>query len=708
MPSSTPNTSAPDTSPPTTEENANNLELNASQQMITEEAQTFDPITYKELSPSTASAERSPGLSYAEVAARPPSPTGAYIRYSPAKDSPALLQPTQDANIDEDVVIEQVPARNRPVIEAGWSVVANKKKYSRIKSRRDPIGTYPLSPNARSDIAQPSDDSIIDPRKRRRLADDNGSEGLSPVENRKQNVLPMEAVARDVFSTPTRATSSKHVRERETKGALDIDVAMASDNKPFSSLMHLPHDYASTASSSQRRSSNPVPRWIHAESDDEDVSQILHDLVPLFPLPPSSIPSGTPQTPLRKNHRSSASKKASPTLRSHWSDLSEDEDIPDVAPPQPSKDQTPPEIEMSNESQPDSPPSSSKRRRRNNRSHDRRRRSPKAAGKARAHARIESSSSDGSEESVLPFDVENLDQDVVIASLELCQRVQGDSSNFRSKGMAPEQIYAWDNIDVTEPTLAIQILNHGTEEPGTGQRISLMNHNFAHFLRILTIAIVPGYSLIGFHGMNTEPFWYLGRGLSISVIIALVKLRYLNTSSLTMYFDFWHDTNPHLCAAFRLIHRFGAQTKAEYDELVRREILNSETLYGEVFDILTRDIDRDGMWRGYSRIDALTEILDSVDVNVVQYRTAANTTESVAVFHIKPPTADRRDWTRFCNILRVHGFGSNATGHPEPYQVDRLAPESTPTTADADASAAAADAAPATTRPAQRPRTRKR
>ncbi|TFY52922.1 hypothetical protein EVJ58_g9739 [Rhodofomes roseus] len=444
-------------------------------------------------------------------------------------------------------------------------------------------------------------------------------------------------------------------RELEVISPLDLDFTMASDLGP----PDFPPYNLSTTHAVRPRNAQSIVSSSYSDDAEESQIEVLRELLPLFPLPPSSIPIYTPKTPSPLNARNSHAATPTGPPRHHWVDADSDEESPYDSPSTSRKMASSPEVVMVEDTPPPRPakPTSSSRRRQGKTN-----RAKAAAEKVNAP----SSSDSDHDNTGLPFDADSLDADIVLATEGSWRRVQGDPSVFHSKGMAPIQRSAWNEIDDNEPVLAIQIPNHGAKEPGTGERVASMSNFLRHRLRIPHHSITSSYSVTGFHGMNTEPFWYLVQGLSIYVILELVRLGYLNSPDLTLYFDFWRDYNPHLCATFRLIHRFGAQTKAEYEEVIRREFIDSD-LYDKIFDILTRDIDRDGMWRNVTRVDALTQIIDSVEVDVFPYRTSGATSESVAVVYIKPPTADRRDWLNFCSIIRGHDFGSSATGSPEIY-----------------------------------------
>ncbi|KAH9831462.1 uncharacterized protein C8Q71DRAFT_726939 [Rhodofomes roseus] len=385
-----------------------------------------------------------------------------------------------------------------------------------------------------------------------------------------------------------------------------------------------------------------------------------------FPIPPSSSPlNALPQTPPpHQRGRSSRSQhtgatQAAPVKGNLWAYDSDDA----LASPAPRSHKS---SRLSDILMPDASPArptSSQSRRRRPKKRANRRRLSNLARKARGASSSASASPTSSDDERIPFDAENLDPDVTVPPRSLWRKPQGDRPDWKARGMATTQKEAWDEIDETQAVVAIQIPNHGTEEPGLDERIAAMTNAFVRDLRIPNVAFIPAYSLEGFHGPNKEPHWYLARGMSLLICIALVRMGWLNSSTVTLNFDFWRDTNPLLCGMWRLIHRFGAQSKDEYLKLVRRELLSSE-LYCVMMHVIAKDVARGGFWEGFSPDEALNMILNSVDVDIIPARTVGNAVEPVAVLHVTPPTADRKDWLRFCDMLRKHGFGSSETGHP--------------------------------------------
>ncbi|TFY51745.1 hypothetical protein EVJ58_g10403 [Rhodofomes roseus] len=420
------------------------------------------------------------------------------------------------------------------------------------------------------------------------------------------------------------------------------------DSDVVESLLAIP-DYSSPHTplhvpASGRRHSGRAARASIDTSDDDDQSDI-GDLLPLFPLPPSSIPTSSPRTPAPHRHQRQATPIA-PARGHRWSVVSTSSIDDDGSWRSSQRTPSIQEVEMADATRPDTPiptSSSHSRRRIRRRLLRRERREHRAASVA---STSQTSADDGPDEPPITFDVDALDPDYVAPLSRSWRRVQGDSASWRGRGMAAAQRESWNELDDTESVLAVQIPFHGTEEPGVSMRIELMLEVFRRVLLIPGAFILPGYSVAGFHGMNTEPFWYLARGIPLPTIVALVGLGWLNSTPITLNFDFWRDSNPHLCGMFRFIYRFGAQTKAEYENLVRRALLESD-LFDTTYDVLTRDISRGGMWRGSTRIDALNAILDSIDVDIIHCRVSANTTEPVAVIYVMPPTSDRRDWLRF-------------------------------------------------------------
>ncbi|TFY58073.1 hypothetical protein EVJ58_g6634 [Rhodofomes roseus] len=618
------------------------------------------PTTYRELSSASPPARRTPGLSYATMAARSLSPAGSLETLSLAHETTANAPPLPM----EHATQAKEPAPSVADAEGEWHVVNNKKKAKRfVKKGKAREVASPRRSNASrfsdSGEQETSDASVHkEPRKRRRTADDDGSHELPAVEARKQNV-PLISPSLKPRPVAVRTPVPQSSPSKQGKGAprdrppnplasnlagssrsvYDIDFAMISDSDPIESLLFRRSDFADTPPATPGRHAGASSR-VNDQLDD------ISHLIPLSLLPPSSVPPNSPRTP--KAPRSTRSRNATPKPkpRHHWSDSSDDRSqVDDASPAAPHHPPSPPEVAMADAAPPPRPSPSQAPSHRHN--HERGKR-PMATN---AHAR-ESSAEQSDDEPELPFDVDSLDPDAVIPPPGSFRSIQGDNAEKKHKGMAPVQKDSWDDLDEEGPSLAIMIANHGTEEPGIGEREQMIINLFHHLLRVVGITVLSAYSLTGFHGMNLEPFWYFGRGIPLRVIITLVKLGWLNTSSITLHFDFWRDTNPHLCAMFRLVHRFGAQSKAEFEEVVRRELVESD-LYDTLYDVVIRDIERGGVWSSYTRVDALNAIVDSVDVEVLACRVTQTTMESVAMIYINPPTADHRDWLRFC-IRTVH------------------------------------------------------
>ncbi|TFY62964.1 hypothetical protein EVJ58_g3519 [Rhodofomes roseus] len=619
------------------------------------------PTTYRALSSSSPPARRSPGLSYATVVARSLSPAGTLETLSLTQEPASYEPPTPTRAVTQT----QAPAPSATDTGGVWHVVNNSKKAKRFnkkgKAREVASPRSDASRVSESGDQELSDTSVRkEPRKRRRTADDDGSNELPAVVSPTRIPAPQFSPTKHTRGAPRSRTSNTPANNVAggSGSAYDIDFAMVSDSDPIESLLFRRSDFVDSSPMTQGRHAGAPSRV------DDQLDDISH-LIPLFPLPSSSIPPSTPRTP--KAPRATRSRTATPKAkpRHHWSDSSDDlSQAPDDPPAlQRRSPSSPPEVAMADASPPSrsaSRASSSSHRGRQGRG--RGRHSMAAVDESR-----QSSVERLAAEPELPFDVDTLDPDVIIPLPGSFRGVQGDDAEKKHKGMAPVQKHSWDDLDEEEPTLAMMIANHGTEEPGIGEREQMIINLFRLLLRVLGISVLSAYSLTGFHGMNTEPFWYLGRGIPLRVIIALVKLGWLNTSSITLHFDFWRDTNPHLCAMFRLVHRFGAQSKAEYEDVVRRELVESD-LYDTLYDVVTRDMERGGVWSNYIRVDALNAIVDSVDVEVLPCKVSQTTWESIAMIYLVPPTTDPRDWLRFCTLLRKHGFGSDAAGHPDAFK----------------------------------------
>ncbi|KAH9831842.1 uncharacterized protein C8Q71DRAFT_861513 [Rhodofomes roseus] len=275
-----------------------------------------------------------------------------------------------------------------------------------------------------------------------------------------------------------------------------------------------------------------------------------------------------------------------------------------------------------------------------------------------------------------PYDIIMQDPDIVVPPAGSFRRVQGDRVDWKKRNMDMEQIEAWKEICMDRPTVAVQVGELGTEAPGVNERIDDIGSILFRLSQTPGILVTPAHPPKPIQAQalpitrnappkptNKDPVWYLVDGLSEKWCAALIRAAWLSTVKLSLNFEAWTHEIPNLCAAFRLIYRFRANNKDEYDVIVRRELLDSD-LNKVVVDILLKDIARGGRWRRYTRDDAFGEILDSVDVDIVHCNVTPHLSEPVAFLHISSPTSDWQDWLVFCDAIRKHGFGSTATGHP--------------------------------------------
>ncbi|TFY64065.1 hypothetical protein EVJ58_g2866 [Rhodofomes roseus] len=619
------------------------------------------PTTYRSLSTASPPATRVSGMSYASVAARPPSPTAilsqtvAFVINTPTAPPST---PETSAEIATEPAHRQVHVQSDP--DAGWHVVSHKGKST-----------------ARQNAARRAPSSPKNPGRKRRRAENNvGNDGEASVAVRHQDadsVLQTAIPSESSSNAPSSSGQSRGNNLTSTStsplaagpsNVLDSNDAMTSEleaerllgSRSGGSLSSLPDTPSRTAGPSRSAYTGSFKRMSVSSPADPHLG--FTTLPALFPLPSSSILSDSPQTPTcpRRSNARDTSPVDSPVQQ--WDESSDDEPIHSPTPQ--NSPLSPPEVAMEVSPEPPTPipsPNHHHRNRHRHRSHGR------CSAAASSSTRLPTPSPSPSLEPAIPFDVESLDPDVAVPPTNSWCRVQGDSHLHKSRGMAPDQRVAWDRLDNSEPVIIIQIPLHGTEELGASIRITILFNVFVQILHLLGASFLPGYSDAGFHGMNKEPYWYLVHGLPINVCIELVRMGWLSSSPATINFDFWRDHNPHLCAVFRLIHRFGAQTKAEYEEVIRREFIDS-SLYNSLYDTVSRDINRGGMWEGLSHLVAIEEILASVDVGVIHCRVAPDIIEPVAIIYLTPPTADEHDWTRFWNSIKDHTFGSSATSNP--------------------------------------------
>ncbi|KAH9830780.1 uncharacterized protein C8Q71DRAFT_727255 [Rhodofomes roseus] len=649
---------------------------------------------------SPPSSERR-SLSYAEMAANPPTPSDGQRATMVTKPRSPTLPVSPHLTTLNDA---EFPAAAREVEQSGgeWHVVANKKKslrqmkFRKLKNKaQQPTKKTPdvgsntittaTSEAATTDAAAhaatleaavhaampnaTSEASSSEPRKRRRTATDLDDDDGPRMSDRQQDPATSSTNAQAKTNEPWQSNRSpvgaNTADERDIAEAMNIDFAVATESSSDESTPRRSRkgkgEARTAAPLAKAPSYSPSISVLHGREETNGHMQFVYQGEEfLFPRPPSSSPIAMPVTPSpSRGRRSHTATPSRPAKGRRWADESDDEFTSPIPPSQTSSRQS--DVSMFDTPLP--APQGSSRNRRRCKQRANRRRLSRLAQTARGASSSASASLASSDDEEVPFDVDSLDHDATVPPRSLWRKPQGDRPDWKARGMAPTQKDAWDVIDDTEPVVAVQIPNHGTEEPGLEERIAAITNAFARILHLPNVAIIPAYSIEGFHGPNKEPNWYLARGLNLLVCIALVRMGWLNSSFITLNFDFWRDSNPLLCGMWRLIHRFGAQSKEEYRRLIHRELLGPE-LYGIISVALTRDVARGGYWESHSHDEAFTKLLDSVDVDLIPARTVGNMTEMVVVLHIKPPTAHRKDWLRFCDALRKHGFGSQETGHP--------------------------------------------
>ncbi|KAH9841867.1 uncharacterized protein C8Q71DRAFT_720937 [Rhodofomes roseus] len=535
------------------------------------------PTTVRAMTSSSQSPRLSPGLSYASAVAGSPTQAKANGNHTvptgPASPSPPAPVATETNVRGRDVR----PATESVDQQTGWTVVSHKKGKAKATAGR--LGTNTQRPSVihrtvLEDQPMETDESGSASRKRRRVEEDLGNEDSPSIQTRKQNVRaqtstpaasplpasnsgPSEPSLRTNNHAHTNEPSTSQSRDSNADSTSDLNFTVIPDSDVVEALLAPPSNESPQTprrdSTSGRRHSGLRMRASIDTSDDDDDLSYLGDILLLFPLPPSSLPSSTPRTPVSRRTQRPATPFAPPRGH-HWSEVGNNS-INGDGPTRLSL-QTPsiPEVEMDDATRlPDTPvpTSSSHTRRRIRRLLLRRERREHRS--APAPSPSPSLSSDDPDDAQAPFDVDALDPDFIVPPSGSWRQVQGDSTVWRGRGMAAGQRESWNALDAAEAVLAVQIPLHGTEEPGVSTRIEIMLDVFRRTLLIPGTFILPAYSIAGFHGMNTEPFWYLARGIPLSKIMALVNIGWLNSSPVTLHFDFWRDTNPHLCASGKTV-----------------------------------------------------------------------------------------------------------------------------------------------------------
>ncbi|TFY59016.1 hypothetical protein EVJ58_g6046 [Rhodofomes roseus] len=527
------------------------------------------PTTYRAMTSLSPSEAHSPRISYASAVA-----------------SPALPPPSPSSEVNGSPACHCGAANATAGQGAGWTVVSHKKKNKASATPGNQRHTHASHPGGEhhDTLLLDTKESNSEPRKCRRTEDDLGNKDSPVVITRKQNAPAHQTLldASVLSQGPSALSSSPNCQDSannlmtscahnlETDSTLDIGVLVPDSDIVESLLLHpslSPRPLRRVANAARRH--NARHARISVETSDDDELSDIAEMLPLFPLPPLSIPSGaalsgSPRTPTPHTNR----RPATPALlaRGHrWSVMSNDDSADGDDSPRPQSTPSLPEVKMMDATHPDTPwPQLS--------SHCRRhlRRSLHCHARHSASSASSSQSSDNiPEEPPVTFDIDVLDPDIIIPLTGSWRRVQGDNDAWKGRGMAAAQRKSWTALDRRKPVLAVQIPLHGSEEPGVSIRIEAMLDVFRRVLLIPHVFILPGYSAAGFHSMNTEPFWYLARGIPLPTIATLVHTGWLNSSMITLHFDFWCNTNLHLCTMFKLIYRFGAQSKAKYKELVR-------------------------------------------------------------------------------------------------------------------------------------------
>ncbi|TFY53249.1 hypothetical protein EVJ58_g9555 [Rhodofomes roseus] len=273
-----------------------------------------------------------------------------------------------------------------------------------------------------------------------------------------------------------------------------------------------------------------------------------------------------------------------------------------------------------------------------------------------------------------PYDLLLANPDLIIAPPGLLKKTQGDRADWKKKDMDVKQAKAWNDLGRSRPLIVVQFGEHSAEEAGTNERVADLLLLLSTISEDCDVLINPAHGPVEKRlgvdvkdiPLNKEPYWFAIENLPEEWCLALARAAWLRYKNHALNFALWRNDLPTLCASFRSVFRFKARSREQYVAIVRRELLNSE-LRDVLLDVLLRDIDGGGKWRRALQDDAVGAILDSVDVEVYNCRITAHTSEDIAFIHITSPTADWQDWTRFRDAVQKHGFGSSAAGHPIPF-----------------------------------------
>ncbi|TFY58258.1 hypothetical protein EVJ58_g6520 [Rhodofomes roseus] len=273
-----------------------------------------------------------------------------------------------------------------------------------------------------------------------------------------------------------------------------------------------------------------------------------------------------------------------------------------------------------------------------------------------------------------PYDVLLADSDITIPPEGLLKETQGDRMDWKKKGLCLKQAKAWNDLGRGRPLIVVQFGELGAEEAGMNERAVFLVALLSRLSERNDVQVNPGHGPLE-EGRyednkdappNKEPYWIAIENLPDDWCIALARAAWLRAGKYVLNFTLWRHDPPTLCAQFRSVFRFKAQSKEEYEAIVRRELLNSE-LMTLTLNLLEGDIERGGKWRRALLDDAFGAILDSVDVEVHNSRITSHTSEDIAFIHISSPTADWQEWITFRDAVQAHKFGSSAAGHPIPF-----------------------------------------
>ncbi|KAH9838224.1 uncharacterized protein C8Q71DRAFT_856189 [Rhodofomes roseus] len=638
---------------------------------------------------------RAPSPTYAQVAARPPSPHMRGGTASENTDNAPAPPPPTPLTVRSPV---EAPFTQRTTApseddDLGWTTVTAPAKSKKSKSKKGKGKAKVVAPTPPPQV-DPASGLVTpnaspkggEPRKRRRT--DYGDEGLTADKQQGAPAnLSLSSKSPLIFghSSPSplpsaKATKSTNGRESANEGSdMDVDPVNEAHLDNFGrssfSLRNTSVDWESPQNSYHGHLEYNEPGPSTRPSKGHKRSAARHDFDSIIGSPSISqrppAEAASPRTPMQQRgnrtrtstpaappralgkflRKSDATRSPTPSSSRHAQRVSSDEDM------LPASDVS----EQSNSTELEAPI----------------RKPPVHRGRGRysvtaiGNPPVQRTPSP----ELTPYDLILADPDITVPPEGLLKKTQGDRVDWKKKGLSTNQVKAWNDLGKDTPFIVVQFGEHGAEQAGMNERAVFLYALLTRLSERTDIRVNPGHGPLEEREYddnkdappNVEPFWIGIENLPEDWCLALARAAWLRAGNYILNFVLWRNDLPTLCAAFRSVFRFRALSREEYVAIVRRELLSSE-LREITLDILARDIGKGGKWRRAMQDDAFGTILDSVDVEVHNCRITQHTSEDVAFIHITSPTADWQDWLIFRNTIQAHGFGSLAAGHPIPFK----------------------------------------